>query len=162
MLVALLLQATTADAATFDRGIWGRFGRGVALRHTVEEVAVARDGWDAARRIQHFRFRLTTRDGDGTATTHWSDTRTCPAARTAAARFGSLPMPRPDPPAMIPGDIAIVMDGIGYSVTVPVGYGNGSIADPVTVRSNVGTSLAAWVEASFATLRPCWPGAPRF
>lgn len=162
MLVALLLQAAVADAAPFERDAWGRFDRAVALRHTREEVAVARDGRDPTTGVDHFRFRLVTRDSGGGSTTRWTTTRTCPAARVVVARFAAVPMPRPDPPAMKPGDIVLLMDGIGYSVTLPVGYGNGSIPDPATFRSNLGTPLSAWVEASFAALRPCWPDAPRF
>jgi len=158
MLVALMLQAAAIDAAAFDRDVWGRFSRAPALRHTSEEVAVARDGREGA--TSHFRLRLTVRRPGRPDAVRWTDTRSCAAARDAITAFAAVPLPHPDPPAMIDRDLVITADGIGYAVTVPVGYGGGSLAEPATFRSNVGTPLARWVDGALAGLRGCWPDAP--
>jgi hypothetical protein len=164
MLMALMLQAAVfgtppPDPATFDKTVWGRFSRAIALRHTREEVAIAHERDDAQPTRPTVRLRLTVHEPGGQTTVYWADSRTCPVAQEIAERFLALPMPRPDPPRPpSPEDSVIIMDGIGYAVTLPVGYGRGSIADPATFTSNVGTPLATWVEGSFAALRPCWPG----
>jgi len=158
MLVMLMMQATAIDAAAFDRDAWGRFSRAPALLHASEEVTVARDGREGA--VSHFRLRLVVRRPGQPDAVRWTDTRTCPAARAAVAAFASVPMPRPDPPAMTPADIVVTADGVGYAVTLPVGYGGGSIPVAATFRSNVGTPLSRWVDGRFAGLRACWPEAP--
>jgi len=158
MLATLLLQAVAIDAAAFDRDAWGRFSRAPALLGASEEVAVARDGREGAR--DHFRLRLIVRRTGQPDAIRWTDTRRCAAARDAVAAFASVPMPRPDPPTMTPGDIAVIADGIGYAVTLPVGYGGGSLPQAATFRSNVGTALARWVDGALARLRACWPDAP--
>jgi hypothetical protein len=44
------------------------------------------------------------------------------------------------------------MDGTGYSLRAPTGFANGTL----TITSNVGSPLAAWIDGAFRTLEPCW------
>jgi len=156
MLVALLLQAVAADA--FDQGAWGRFSRSPALAHRTERVAIATDGRDDGQQgTLHYKLRLTTTAPERPDTVLWANSRTCPAVRKVVASLRTLAPPRPAPPGF-DEPAAILLDGVGYELSVPAldPYGQSR----VTWRSNVDTPLAAWVDRSLAALAPCWSPAP--
>jgi hypothetical protein len=67
-----------------------------------------------------------------------------------------LPMPRPNVPLLDEGPVIVTADGTGYSLTIPVAY-PGAIPQDLTLTSNIGTPLAAWVEDALAALDSCIP-----
>ena len=127
---------------------WGRFSRDPALAHTSETVEVATDGKDGG--MLQYRLRLTRARPSREPEVLWADSRTCEAVRPILASLTELPLPRFAPP-LADGDLVLTMDGIGYSLHMPVsGY------DAVDLASNTGTPLAAWVDGALAKLAPCW------
>jgi len=48
----------------------------------------------------------------------------------------------------------VTADGVEYSITVPAAYSDAS-ADDMTLKSNVNTPLAGWIEATLMTLEGC-------
>ncbi|MGR6329529.1 hypothetical protein ACU5AX_10725 [Sphingomonas sp. XXL09] len=154
MLIAMMVQAAVPNAAGFDHP-WLRIGRSPALSGPSEEVVVVRTTvGDVAGRHPIDRLRLIRRNrGGGHVATHTflTDSRACPAAARLPADVEAMPMPHavsPDSPT------DIVLDGVGYSVTVEASYGD--MGGLTTFESNLDTPLAAWVDTRLAALAPCW------
>lgn len=151
MLLALILQA--APAATPDpfaaRGR-ARIERSASLARRSVVIDMVSDFDDRTRRHEQ-TLRLVSRNLDEPPVTLWASSRTCPTAGEVAS-FADLPLPRPRPPG---AEIDLVMDGVGYSVTLPLSYGRQG-GGRATFSSNVGTPLAAWVDAALAKLERCW------
>lgn len=157
MLLAVALQVAPAAEDAFARRSWGHVRREEALSRRMVRIDMASE-WDVkAKRFEH-KFRLISRGHEGEMATLWASSRTCEGAEEVASLAG-LPLPRPQTPSF---DTEIIVDGVGYSVTVQVGYGRQS-SGPLTFSSNVGTPLAAWVDGAIAKLEHCWsPVEPRF
>ncbi|MFD1951770.1 hypothetical protein ACFSGX_13430 [Sphingomonas arantia] len=130
---------------------WAQFRRAGALSRVSETVDVATGG----KRIgADFPYQLRfTKDALGEKPQiKWADSATCPAVRSVIASMTSIKMPSPAPYG-VPGEqMMITVDGTGYSLTAPSSDNMGEI----TISSNVGSPLAAWIDASFKQLAPCW------
>lgn len=158
MLMALMLQAAVPEAAAFGHP-WLTIYRRPALTGRSDEVAFVR-AWEekgaAIQRFERIRFvRERWRDDHVVRTVYDTDSRRCPAAASLVAAIGTLPLPR----AVSPG-IPLVPepDGVDYRVTVTVGYdGQNPFPDAMTLRSNMGTPLEAWVDKSLFALERCAP-----
>lgn len=150
LLLFVALQTASPAPDALPRGTWARISRSVALRRDAVSVDF-RTSYDRTARRQDYTLRRTLARGAGEPVTSWASSRTCPAMSEVAS-FADLPMPKPQTPS---DATVIVLDGVGYRVTVPVGYGD-EIGDALTLRSNGGTPLAKWVDAALAKLEGCW------
>lgn len=98
-----------------------------------------------------YRLRLTRQKLDQPAEIFWADSGSCPAIAAAIHTMRDIKMPSPAPYGL-PGELSITLDGVSYSLRAPSSDNMGEL----TIRSNVGSSLAAWVERAFAAAAPCW------
>lgn len=147
LMFALLQSAVQPDLPRQ----WGQFSRSGALSHVSETVDIA-----TADRGNSPEFRYTLRLSKaklgGSPAIAWADSANCPAVRSVIASMRDIKMPTPAPPG-VPGEaITITVDGAGYSLTAPSSDSMGKL----TIRSNIGSPLAAWVDASLQQLAPCW------
>jgi hypothetical protein len=150
LLLFVALQAVSLPPDALPRGTWARISRSVALRRDAVSVDF-RTSYDKAARRQDYILRRTLTRGAGEPVTSWASSRTC-AAMSDVVSFADLPMPKPQTPS----DAAvIVLDGVGYHVTVPVSYSD-DMGSATTLRSNGGTPLAKWVDGALAKLEGCW------
>jgi hypothetical protein len=81
-------------------------------------------------------------------------TRTCPQMLAVLRSLHDLPMPRAYIPPQDP--LFVVADGTGYSLTIDAAYPE-ALPGELTLHSNVGTPLAAWIDDALATLDSCPP-----
>ncbi|WP_448664218.1 hypothetical protein ACG3SL_05950 [Sphingomonas sp. CJ20] len=150
MLPALLLLLQAAPEPSLPRQ-WAEFSRAGALSHVRETVAIATADRQGATQFR-YRLRLTRETLGKPNEVRWADSAECPAIHAVMAKMRDIRMPAPAPFG-VPGDNAvIVLDGVGYSLTAP----SSDAAGALTIRSNMGSSLAAWVDASLSQLAPCW------
>lgn len=156
MLSALIIAASLTAAPPFDLS-WIEFSRSPALNSATDRVELGTLGMDRNGKelLYWLRRSVTIRDQ---VTVTWVDSRTCPAVRGALVALQSLPMPRPAPYGLGGDNTDIILDGVSYSLRIPAAYGRQGAQ--LMLSSNVGTPLAAWVEASFAALEPCWSPRP--
>jgi hypothetical protein len=151
MLIAFLaLQA--ALPLTADEG-WGRFSAHRYLAHVEIDVAIGTvRGSNKGNPI--YWVRRTTKRPRQWVEVSSTDSVRCPAILTMLRSMRDLPAPRPAPPPPPDNDdIVVTADGVGYELHAPVA----SAGMDVTLSSNTGTPLAAWVEQSLAALGPCLP-----
>jgi hypothetical protein len=135
---------------------WAEFSRSGALSHVMDKVTIDRD---PASTPDHYVYRLVytrtsfvRRDRHRTSVST-TDSRSCSAAGPLVVSMRSLTMPRPAPYGTEDDrNIAIVMDGVGYSLRAPSNFTQGTI----TITSNVQSPLATWVDKAFTDLAPCW------
>lgn len=147
-LVIALLQSSVQPELPRQ---WGQFSRSGALSHVSETVDIA----TAARgNSPDFRYtlRFTKIRLGKTVTIAWADSANCPAVRTVIASMRDIKMPTPAPPGVSGEAITITLDGAGYSLSAPSSDNMGRL----TIRSNIGSPLAAWIDASLQQLEPCW------
>lgn len=145
------LAAVAALVGAYDDG-WARFSAHHALGRLNIDVEIGTDEITDAGSI--FWIRRTIQAPGRKTVTSKVDTRSCPQMLAALDVLRDLPMPRPS----LPGDASIVTaDGTGYSLTISAAYAGASPGD-VTLTSNVGTPLAAWVEDALSKLDSCASG----
>ncbi|MBI0475685.1 hypothetical protein D9601_10005 [Sphingomonas sp. MA1305] len=159
MLIAMMVQAGVAEAAAFDHP-WLTIYRRPALTGRSDDIAFVTaydpkdpppEGYDRLRLIRE-RFI----DGRIVRTIFYTDSRRCPQAAKLIASVRTLPLAQ----AMRPGvPYPPVVDGVDYRVSVTTDYyeSPGMMPSIVTVESNMGTPLEAWVDKSLAALTPCFP-----
>lgn len=130
---------------------WAQFSRYVDLRHTRETVDIATD---PRQRGKEFRYRLryTKRPRGKEPEIKWADSATCPSVRSVIANMRDIKMPSPAPYGVPDQSTTIILHGAIYSLTAPSSDNMGKL----TISSNVGSSLASWVNASLKQLDPCW------
>ncbi len=147
------LAAPQMQGDAFAAKAWGHFVRRPALaRRPSESVDIATHGGTPDH--PDYLLRLTTRALGDVPVIRWLDSRTCPAVRDSLAKLSALTAPRLAPPGFAPRPTMMMMDGVDYSLTVPAEDRSG--ASRLTWTSNVGTPLAAWVDATLAALVACW------
>ncbi|MGK6318050.1 hypothetical protein [Sphingomonas sp. DT-204] len=130
---------------------WAQFSRSGALSHVRETVEIATgDRGDKAE--FRYKLRFTKRSLRGKPEIKWADSATCPAVRSVIIGMRNIKMPSPAPYGLPDQSMSITLDGIGYSLTAPSSDNMGNL----TISSNTGSPLAAWVDASFKQLETCW------
>ena len=147
-MIALLIAAAAPPLPSELAHAWAEFSRKPALQRIQSTVEIGTLGLDRRRNQLDFWLRRV-RVVRGRETIGWTDSRTCPAVRPAIAALRQLPVPPVAPPGLSTGG-DIILDGIGYSLRAPTDSGE------ITIRSNIGTPLADWIEATSKALEPCW------
>ena len=154
MLFLALVAAIAPPSSPLPRQ-WASLSRAGALSRVSETIDIATG--DAQRSpVFRYRLRLTVARPNGTVAISWIDSAACPAVRPVIAGMRDIPMPRPAPYGVGDEQRFIVLDGASYSLTTPSNDPSGTL----TITSNIGSSLAKWVDASFAALAPCWRAEP--
>lgn len=131
------------------------FSASPALRRTATEVTV---GVLASRagRTEYWLRRQVRLDRGRVIETGWTDSRRCPDVRAVLAGLEALPGIRPHVSGLDGNDdLHLVTDGVGYTLDVETAAPFDSNAR-LTLRTNVHTPLAEWVEGALAKLAPCW------
>jgi len=150
MLIATL-ALLAAQAQPADEG-WARFSAHRYLAHVEIDVAIGTmPGADKGDVV--YWVRRSTRRPHQWVEVSSTDSVRCPAILTMLQSMRDLPAPRPTPPPPDNNDIVVTADGVGYELHAPVA----SPGMTVTLSSNTGTPLAAWVEQSLAALGECLP-----
>lgn len=153
MLPILLVLADAATQTPLPSR-WAQFSRSGALSHVSETVEIAtgdnKSDIDFPYKVRFIRYSLKS-----APEIKWANSATCPAVRSVIASMRSIKMPSPAPYG-VPGEsMEITVDGTGYSLTAPSSDNMGKM----TISSNVGSPLAAWIDSSFERLAPCWKAA---
>ena len=133
------------------------FGRAPAFEPEAIEVRVGtlwREG-DGPRR--HWFERTGTREGAPPAYA-WTTSADCPGADAVLARHRSIELPRLDNPRT-DGMLIATFDGARYTLETGAFYGAEGRDGRISLQSNVGTSLARWVDEMLAALQGCWSAA---
>ncbi|HST35389.1 MAG TPA: hypothetical protein VLK25_02005 [Allosphingosinicella sp.] len=134
------------------------FSRARAFEPESIEVRVARLPRDReASEAQRFE-RIVTREGAPRALA-WTSSEACPAAAAVLARQGSIEMPRLENPRT-DGMLVTAFDGASYVLETTAFYGAAGRTGKIRLESNVGTSLARWIDEMLAALAPCWSAEP--
>jgi hypothetical protein len=147
--MTLLLLPLAALASTPEElgPSWAEFSREPSMQHETTKVEIGTLGREQGGRLAFWLRRTVTTDQG--VNVGWASSRTCPAVYPALVALRALPVPRFAPPGLSAGP-PIVMDGISYSIRAWSDEGQ------IEAETNVGTSLAGWVEGTLASLRPCW------
>jgi hypothetical protein len=130
---------------------WAQFSRSGALSHISEIVDVA-TGSRTKSTAFPYRLRFTKYSFKGAYEIKWADSSTCPAVRSVIDSMRNIKMPSPAPYGITDGDIIVTADGAEYKLTAP----SSDVSGELTIRSNVGSPLAAWIDNSFKQLASCW------
>ena len=146
-LVAALMLASANDES------WAKFSAHQALSRHAIDVSI---GTQITAGEEIYWFRRSVRKPGQKIETSQTDTRSCPRMLVVLRALRELPMPRPKLPFADNEPLVVTADGGEYSLTISVGY-PGAIPQDLTLTSNVGTPLAAWVEDALATLDSCVP-----
>lgn len=152
-------------AAASDIDAWAWFSREPALSPRSEKVEVETQGYEFGTKRLRYRMRLTRRNRDDMVSV-WADSRECPAVRDTVRLIRTLPVPRIKSPGYprstaagrrVGADVIVtgVLDGTTYSFD---GLAGGPY-ERIAFSGNVGTPLAAWIDARLAALAPCWKAA---
>ena len=153
MAVSMMIQTTTALPVNDERFGWAEFSRSPSRggnRVTVE-MGTFRAGRGGPL---HYSFRKVEGSRSEGMVESRADSRTCPQAREAIARLRDLELPRPAPPGFDDDNARIILDGTGYSITLPMDYrGQRS---RLTFSSNNGTPLADWINGTLRSMQHCW------
>ncbi len=130
---------------------WAQFSRSGSLNHVSEiiDIATGDRGKDAEFR---YILRRTKNSLKAEPEVAWADSATCPAVRSVIASMRKIQVPSPAPYGLENQSAAITLDGTGYSLTAPSSDNMGRL----TISSNIGTPLAAWVDTSLKQLETCW------
>ena len=154
LIAALALLAAqpllSAQPLPADEG-WARFSAHRYLAHVEIDVAIGTMRSNKGDAI--YWVRRSTRRPRQWVEVSSTDSVRCPAILTMVQSMRDLPAPRPAPPPQGSADITLTDDGTDYELHAPVA----SPGMEVTLSSNVGTPLAAWVEQSLAALGQCLP-----
>jgi hypothetical protein len=149
MLLILALLQTGVPLPPLPRR-WAQFSRAGALNHITETVEIATGDRGASNDFP-YRLRLIKQSTEGTEV--WmAHSENCPVILDVVQSIKGIKMPT-FAPYGIPGQLTTSMfDGTGYSLSAPTS----DISGEVTVSSNVRSSIAIWIDASFNKLAPCW------
>jgi hypothetical protein len=156
MLMLLLVLANGAgqpdlpDLPNLPRQ-WAQFSRAGALSHVSETVDIA-TGDTAGSRTFRYTLRFTRRRGDGKPEISWADSATCPAIQAVIADMPNIKMPSPAPYGLPDQPLTITVDGTLYALSAPSSDNMGRLS----ISSNIGSPLAAWIDSAFPKLEPCW------
>jgi hypothetical protein len=156
-MLSLLLALQVAPAPPELPRQWAQFSRAGALSHVRETVDIATGPRSEARAFR-YTLRFTRQRGDAAPVTSWTDSATCPAVRAVIADMPNIKMPQPAPYGLSDGPLSVTMDGTRYALSAPSSDNMGR----VSISSNVGSPLAAWVDTAFEKLKPCWQTKPGF
>lgn len=151
-----MAQAAAEPRDAFASRAWGSFSRSPMLAHRGETVEFATGGRSGD--VISYRLRRTRVSLSAPPARFWADSRTCPAVRTVLERLHALRLPAIVPPGFEPAPTGILLDGVAYSLNVPLEDRVG--ASRVSWKTNVGTPLATWVNESLKQLVPCWSPSP--
>lgn len=150
MLLMLLVFLDTAAQAPLPTQ-WAQFRRSGALSHISETVDIATGDRKGDPEFP-YRLRYTRSSLQGAPEIKWADSATCPAIRTIVMSMRSIKMPSPAPYGVPDQSMTLTLDGTLYSFAAPSSDNMGK----VTISSNVGSPVAAWIDASLKQLAPCW------
>ncbi len=150
--VVLIAMPIAARAQT-DEG-WIKFSAHHALSHVDIDVSI---GTQITGGQEIYWIRRTTQKLGRQTGASQIDSRSCPRILPALRSLSDLPMPQPKLPFPSDAPIIVTADGIGYSLTVPVAYPGEFLTHDVTLTSNVGTPLAAWIDDALAIVDSCMP-----
>ena len=91
----------------------------------------------------------------------WADSRTCPGLEAAGVAMEDIRMPALNVPAFGRANPNfITADGVLYELTTRSSVWGDHTGSTTTLSSNVGTSLADWVESVRSAAAPCWGSTP--
>ena len=88
------------------------------------------------------------------STLSWTTDKDCPAAASAYRSIDAIELPRLTSPN--PEVITVMADGSWYTLERDAYYETDGVVGRIRLGSNVGTSLALWVDSMMAALQPCW------
>ncbi|WHU01330.1 hypothetical protein [Sphingomonas sp. NIBR02145] len=150
-MLAVLLAFMNDPALSDLPRQWAQFSRTGALNHISENIDIATGdrGTDAEFR---YILRRTKNSLNAVPEIAWADSATCPAVRSVIASMRKIQVPSPAPYGLEDKSTALTLDGTGYSLTAPSSDNMGKL----TISSNIGTPLAAWVDTSLKQLEACW------
>ena len=149
-LAALLLTGSGASVVSQDG--WGTFSaRGARSRI---EISVVVGTKDAGENPLVYWFRQTIKKPGQPRRTFQVNTEQCPGMLRLFRAVRDLPAPQLRPPLADDEDLIITADGVGYSLSMPAAYSSASSGD-MMLTSNVGTPLAAWIDAALEQLATC-------
>ena len=148
-MISVLISALALSAAMTDPGgQWATLSKSPALRRTRTTVDIGTLGFNQPKQQLEYWLRRTVAQG-GVEQVSWADSQTCTPVRPVIKALQGVAVPR----LQIPGysnESEIVLDGVGYSLKAPSTHGT------ISFDTNVGSSLAQWIEASLTALEPCW------
>jgi hypothetical protein len=154
MLIATL-ALLAAQPWPADDG-WARFSAHQQLARIEVDVAIGTMPGPTSKGDLVYWVRRTTKRPDQWPEIARTDSIRCPAILAMVRSMRDIPAPRPVPPMLDGADIVVTADGVSYELQAPAAYpGRGT--GVMTISSNVGTPLAAWVEHSLAALGQCLP-----
>ena len=142
---------------------WAEFSRrplGNSVRPAIDKVEIGSLGRDRSSGKLRYWLRYT-RTQAGSQTVRWADSAACPAVQPMLEGMRKLGPPYPAPHGV--GDYGpseVVLDGVGYFLRTPAMFSGLRQTGELTMRSNVGTPLAHWVEQSLELLDDCWAVQP--
>ena len=149
MLLMLAVLQTAVPLPPLPRR-WAQFSRAGALNHITETVEIA-TGDQGASNDFPYRLRLIKNSTEGSEV--WmADSENCPVIHDVVQSMKGVKMPAFAPYGMPGQPTTSMFDVTGYSLS-----GRASdISGEVTINSNVRSSIAMWIDASFVQLAPCW------
>jgi hypothetical protein len=149
MLLILALLQTAIPLPPLPRR-WAEFSRAGALNHITETVEIA-TGDRGTGDTFSYRLRLTKQSIQSNEV--WlADSESCSVIREIVQSMKGIKMPTLSPYGIPGQSVTSMFDGTAYSLSSPTS----DIAGEVTLRSNVRSSIAIWIDASFIKLTPCW------
>lgn len=150
MLSLLALASVSADQLGDG---FAHFSRHPALVRDHAHVAVGVLERDRQSGQTIYWACRTTETREGKSVT-WTDSRACPALRGVLLDMRQLPRPVIAVPGMEDAPLPLTLDGVDYRLSTTAHYASGGVE--LSFNSNVGSPLAAWVEASLRSLDRCW------
>ena len=148
-MISVLISALALSAAANDPGgQWATLSKSPALRRTRTTVDIGTLGYNQTKQQLEYWLRRTVSQG-GAEQVAWTESQSCAAVRPVIKALQGVAVPR----LQIPGysnESEIVLDGVGYSLKAPSTNGT------ISFDTNVGSSLAKWIEESLTALEPCW------
>lgn len=151
MLPITLLLLLGAETPAARPEPWASFSRSGALSHVRETVEIA-TGKRRSKTEFPYMLRYTRTVLQGAPTIIDADIASCPAIGAVVASMQTLKMPTPAPYGLPTDSLSITADGALYTLSAPSSDTMGRF----TISSNVGSPLAAWVDAALRQLSPCW------
>lgn len=152
-----MLPLMLALVAGFDQTPWAHFSRTPYLRGEAETVEIGSDNRDRAAGFS-FMLKLTRQKRGAQPVTLWADSTSCPAIRPIVAGMAKLTMPQPAPVGMPGASQTVIVDGTEYELSAP----STDVMGALTIKSNEGSPLSAWVDDALKKLDRCWvASAPR-